>query len=246
LSFLWNCWCDHYFYAGELAKGISDTFYIRGTYSLKTPLELIPEAIRRPFCVFQLTIGGTVPEVSAYLHIFAHVLSIYLWMYLSIHLFIYLSISLSHSLCDYLTHYVTISLSISLAHYLTHYLTMHSFFYLYYYVTLYLTIYLSHYLSIFSLSLYLSFSLSLYLSIYLFHYRSTFLVSIVFYRYPFHASFVSLEILLSIPTLWWCRLCHLRWESDMRDWSTKVLPCSVKALSLTRYTLHAFFSWQIT
>jgi hypothetical protein len=50
-------------FEGELAKGISDTFYIRGTYCIKTPLELTPDAIKRPFCVFQLTPGGTVPEV---------------------------------------------------------------------------------------------------------------------------------------------------------------------------------------
>ena len=48
---------------GELAKGISDTFYIRGLYHIKTPLELTPDAIKRPFCIFQLTPGGSIPEV---------------------------------------------------------------------------------------------------------------------------------------------------------------------------------------
>ena len=50
-------------FEGELAKGISDTFYIRGLYHIRNPLELTPEAIKRPFCIFQLTPGGSVPEV---------------------------------------------------------------------------------------------------------------------------------------------------------------------------------------
>ena len=51
-------------FEGELAKGISDTFYIRGLYHIRTPLELTPEAIKRPFCIFQLTPGGSIPEVA--------------------------------------------------------------------------------------------------------------------------------------------------------------------------------------
>jgi hypothetical protein len=48
---------------GEVAKGISQTYYIRGLLFQQNDIARTPDALRRPFCVFQQTIGGTVPEV---------------------------------------------------------------------------------------------------------------------------------------------------------------------------------------
>ena len=47
----------------EVAKGVSETFYIRGLLSVTCPTELFPDSRKRQFCAFQLTIGGSVPEV---------------------------------------------------------------------------------------------------------------------------------------------------------------------------------------
>ena len=48
---------------GELAKGISETFYMRGVYYTQIAGTKTPDSLKRPLCVFQLTIGNTVPEV---------------------------------------------------------------------------------------------------------------------------------------------------------------------------------------
>ena len=47
----------------EVAKGVSETFYIRGMLSVTCPSESFPDSLKRQFCAFQLTIGGSVPEV---------------------------------------------------------------------------------------------------------------------------------------------------------------------------------------
>ena len=64
------CWFRLFWMQADLAKGVSGVLYIRGVYwTAPRPLSgRVPDdpkcaALKVPFCVFQKTIGDTVPDV---------------------------------------------------------------------------------------------------------------------------------------------------------------------------------------
>ena len=65
-----SCWFRLFWMQADLAKGVSGVLYIRGVYwtaprPLSGRVAYDPKcaALKLPFCVFQKTIGDTVPDV---------------------------------------------------------------------------------------------------------------------------------------------------------------------------------------